>query len=71
VGLADSVASGFELVLVLCCLVLLAPAARRPLVGRRTHPVAGSGLVLFAAPLIALGLLSAVGVAASVLPPAA
>ena len=71
VGFADSVTSGFELVLVLCGVALLARPARRTLQQRRTHRAAGPVLVAVVVVLTALSLLSVAGVAPSLLAPAA
>lgn len=71
VGFADSVASGFELVLALSSLALLSPAARRSLQQRQTPPNTGSALAFLVVALTALSLLSLVGVAPSILAPAA
>ena len=72
VGLADALASGFEVVIVLGAMFLIARDARRPL---RLPPRQAEGVTWLLAFLTAgattLGLLSAIGAAASVLPPAA
>jgi hypothetical protein len=71
VGFADSVASAFELVLVLCAVALLASPIRRTLHERRTGGAMGAVLVVVVVALTALGLLSVAGVAPSLLAPTA
>lgn len=64
-GFGDSVASGFETLLVVACVAALSGAPRRPL-----RPATTLGLTLLTAGLTALALLSVLGIAPSVLPPA-
>lgn len=64
-GLGDGIASGFEVLLVLCCIAALGRRRRRPLV-RGTRIALTFGTVA----LTALGFLSVLAVAPSVLPPA-
>jgi hypothetical protein len=64
-GLADSVASGLEIVLVVCCVAGLLRVQRR-----RLRPGATLVLTTATAVLTTVGLLSVLGVAPSVLPPA-
>jgi len=64
-GLGDSVASGFEALLVIACIVALTRGRGRPL--RSDTNVA---LTLAAAALTALAFLSVLGVGSSILPPA-
>jgi hypothetical protein len=71
VGFADSVASAFELLLVICAVLLLASPARRTLQDRGTGRAAGRVLLIVVVALTALSLLSVAGVAPSLLAPAA
>jgi hypothetical protein len=64
-GLADSVASGFELLLVVVCTVALVRGRGRPLRLRTNF-----ALTLTAAALTTLAFLSVLGVGSSILPPA-
>jgi len=64
-GLGDGIASGFEILLVVCCVVVLRRGTRRPF---------GRGMIvaltLSTVALTTLGFLSVLAVASSVLPPA-
>ncbi len=64
-GLADSITSGLEALLVICCVAGLLQRRRRQL-----RPGANLALTLGAAALTTLAFLSVLGVAPSVLPPA-
>jgi hypothetical protein len=64
-GFADSVASGFEVLLVVACLVALLRGRGRPL-----RPGANLALTLGTAALTTLAFLSVLGVGSSILPPA-
>jgi hypothetical protein len=64
-GLGDGIASGFEIVLVVCCVVALRHGRGRPLAGGTSV-----ALTLSAVALTTLGFLSVLAVASSVLPPA-
>jgi hypothetical protein len=64
-GLGDGIASGFEILLVVCCVVALRHGRRRPLAGGTSV-----ALILGAVAFTTLGFLSVLAVASSVLPPA-